>query len=639
MLRPNELVLARNSHYLGDPSVLAKVGGRSLLGSLGAKCEGLAFVRFRNGNAFLVAATATTYKSTPLPGTGEWTERATGLTPGGRMVAAYHQATDRLYVGDGVNALRAWSGSGNMRTVAISQPSAPTTAFVNNAATLYPIGSTFQYCLTAYNSTYDSQSPPSEVVVVSATTANGTWRINLPSIPSGADKWRIWKTQSGGNIFYLLAEVDSALVRYYDGDDSEALGSGQDNTTTWGFNYVEDQFLSTQDVLPMVGEPLLSNYITVNGTIPIGSIIGVFQDRLWIAGNPTYPHDIYFSGANKPEQFSPVNFFQLGNELGEHVTAAGIANDKWVGFTPNTHWRLNVFPDVTDPGFALGQASLELVSKEIGCIAPWSVRNFGLGQPNSRLFFVSARGPCATDSYVVIPLDQDLNWGANLVNLSAVARSVAVSYPKYSQIRLHVPSPRSSMNDIALIYHYHPLATKESTGVGAWLLPVHVRCSAAALTYESGIEPRMYVADTDDTGNVYAEDSGEIDHQHYDSDDGAIDWEWMSGDNALGEESQNKRVQRIFLNVTGAGDFAPELLVSVNKADAEHVIPLKNETVNAPGGLKLGTSIVERDKTRTFVGGVWQTAGHYRFRMREKAIGARGIGTIEPEIETYGRRR
>lgn len=638
-LAPNELVLARNSHYRTDPVVLWKTGGRTLLGSLGSECRGLGFVRFRSGSAFLVALAGTSYWSTPIPGTGEWTERATGLTSGGRLVTAYHQTTNRLYLSDGVNPLMAWSGSGNMREVSIPQPGAPTVVFVDNGATLYPIGSTFSYCVTAYNSTYDSQSAPSEVVAVSATSAYGTWRINLPTAPAGADKLRVWRTQAGGGIFYLLAEVDTTILRYYDGSDTEALGNGQDNDDIWGFDSVDDNFLSTQEVLPMVGEPLRSNYMTVNGEIPIGSIMGIFQGRLYIAGLRDFPHDIYFSTANRPEQFSPVNFFQVGNDLGEHITAAGVANDHWVGFTQNTTSRLNTFPDVTDPGFSLGASRLEEVSKEVGSVAPFAIAGFGLGQPASRLFFVSARGPCLTDAYGIVPLDHDLSWGKNLINVSALANAIAISYPRYSQIRLFVPSPRSKTNDVAFIYHYHPLAVKQSTGVGSWLLPQHVRCAAAALIYDSGEDPQIYLADTDAAGSVYAEDSGLTDEQNYDSDDGAIDWEWVTGDNAFGEESQNKRVQRIFINVAGAVEFAPELRVSVNKSDSEHVVPLANDTINAPGATRIGTSVVDREKTRTYVGGIWQTASHYRFRMQETAIGERGIGTIEPEMETYGRRR
>jgi len=481
------------------------------------------------------------------------------------------------------------------------------------------------------------------VTNIQATAANGTFKYRLPTTRTNIafDKIRLYRTQFGGVAFYRLAEFDfQASVIYYDGTNTDAGSPAVTNAGIWGtgFDTVDDQFLSTQPVLQMVGQPLIGNYMTANGEIPRGDIAFLWQNRLIVTGVSAYPQDVYASEADEPEFFSPVSFIREENGRGEPVTGGGVANDQMVIFTTNSLWRHNNFPDVTDPGFGLGLSSRELVTDDHGNVAKRCVVNFGIGQPNNRLFYLSARGPMMTDSFTTWPLADDLGWDSRLFNLAALPRAVARNFPKYSQIWLFLPSAGSPTNDLALIYHYHPNHFKRGT-VGKWTGPVDVRCAAAAVVHEADSETRMFVADTDSSGNVYQEATGLVDEQYITNPDGDIDWEWMTGDNPFGEESRNKRVQRVFLNVVGTDSFDADFRYAINKRDDEHRVPLQNVTPNVPSVMRFGSSLVAEEKTRSYRGGIHQTGAHFRGRMQETARAAREVVSLELEIQPFGKQR
>lgn len=634
-LGKGELRFARNSHYLPESQKLAKLPGRTLFGAMGATVRGLSFVKFRTAGSFLIGAAGTSFYTAPVGTSESWTARATSLSGVGRMEALYHNGTDRVYVVDGVNRLRVWTGSGNMRSGGLTRPSAGTLSFLNNSATLYQSGTTFQMCHTEYDSTTGVESPPSDVARMSASAANGTFKYTFPTATNGSsfDKYRLYRTQHGTGIFYRLAEVASTTLRYYDGDDSEALGSGVDNDTYWGFRTVEDGFLSTQPTAAMVGEPLRANYITVNGTIPIGDIHGMFQNVYFITGVPGYPQDVYFAMPDFPEWFSPVNFLREENKKGDPVSGAGVANDRLIVFTLSSIFRHNTFPFPTSPGFGLGQATREEVTDDHGCVAKRSVVNFGVGQPNNRLFYLSSRGPMMTDGYETWPLNEDLNWSDRYVNTRAMSQAVAVNFPKYQQIWLFVPSRSSTVNDMAFIYHYHPNHRKHGL-VGKYTGPAHIRCGAAAVVGDSDEESRLYTADTNTTGNVYLEDNGVTDAAEYDDADGKINWEWETGD--IGQESKNRRVQRVFLDIEGDDTFDADLYVAVNKSKVEKRLELDLRTDVQASTTTFGNSDVDDEDSLTYRAGVWKTGTHFRWRMQETAAASRVIAGMEVEVETYG---
>jgi hypothetical protein len=640
-LKPGELRLGRNSYYRPESIDLRKIWGRSLFGAFGsAGIAALEFIQFRSAGAFLVGAAGTTLATATVGASGSWTTRKTLASAAGRAECAYYNGSDRAYWFDGLNTPQVWTGTGNTRDLGLLTPSAPILSLVANAATLYRIGTTFQYAFTEYDPTFDIESASSVVVVTASTGTGDTFKLTLPSRTNTVTKFRVYRTQDGGSVFYLLAEIDSQTVTsyYYDGTNTDAGAPAATNNDMWGFDSVDDIFLSTRPTLPMVGSPLAGNYITVNGTIPNGDIIAMFENSLLVAGIPTFPQDIYYSQPDKPEQFSPVHFLREENARGDAVTGMGVANDRLLAFTLNSIFRHDTLPRVTDPGFGVGLASRQLVTDDHGCVAKRSIVNFGVGAPNNRLFYLSSRGPFMTDGYQSIPLGQDLNWDSSIVNFAAMNLSIARAFPKYFVIVLMVPSASSLTNDIAFIYHYHPFHMKEN-GLGKWTGPIHLRAGAATVAHQINTETRFYTGDTAATGNVYLEDQGSTDDSLYENADGRINWEAETGDQNLGSETARKRVGRVFLALQGTDDTAPTVDYALSKRDQVRPVTMTNISTQTKAGTEMiGTSTVTRSKSRTFRGGIWNSGTHVRVKVSENVAGAdRVISSIEAEVESWGK--
>jgi hypothetical protein len=640
-LKPGELRLARNSYYRPESSGLRKIWGRSLFGSFGsAGIAGLEFIQFRSAGAFLVGAAGTTLATAPVGTTGSFTTRKTLASTAGRMEAAYYNGSDRAYIFDGVNTPQVWTGTGNTRDLGLLSPGAPTVSILANGGTLYPTGTTFQYAFTEYDPTLEVESAPSTVTVESSTATGDTFKVTLPARVNTVTKFRVYRTQDGGSVFYLLAEIASQTVvsYYYDGTNTDAGAPASTNNAVWAFDSVDDIFLSTRPTLPMVGSPLAGNYITVNGTVPNGDIICMFENSLLVAGIPSFPQDIYYSQSDKPEQFSPVHFLREENARGDKVSGMGVANDRLLAFTLNSIFRHDTLPRVTDPGFGVGLASRQLVTDDHGCVAKRSVVNYGVGAPNNRLFYLSSRGPFATDGYQTIPLGQDLNWDSSLLNFDAMNLSIARAFPKYFVIVLMVPSASSTTNDIAFIYHYHPVHMKEN-GIGKWTGPIHMRAGAATVAHQVNTETRLFTGDTASTGNVYLEDQGSTDASLYENADGRILWEVETGDQNLGTETSRKRVGRVFLSLDGTADGAPSVEYALSKRDQLRPVTMSNiSTQTQAADETIGTSSVDRPKTRTYRGGVWNSGTHVRVKISENVAGTdRSISSVEAEVEHWGK--
>jgi len=643
-LKKGELRIGRNSYYRPETNDLRKVWGRTVFGSVAsAAVSGLEFIQFRTSGAYLIAKAGTSLATAPVGTTGSFSSRKTLSSASGRMEAAYYNGTDRAYIFDGVNTPQVWGGSGSTRDLGLNSPGTMSVAVLANAATLYTVGATFQYAFSEYDSVNDVESAPSMTDVEAATTTGDTFKVTIPArVNSAADKFRVYKTQDGGAVLYHLADMDSQTVEsyYYDGTNTDAGSPASTNNDTWGFDSVDDIFLSSRPTLPMLGSPLQGNYVTTNGAIPNGDIIAFFQNSMLVSGVSTFPQDIYYSNPDYPEQFSPIYFLREENDRGDPVTGMGIANDRLIAFTLNSIFRHDNLPRVTDPGFGIGLSSRQLISDDHGCVAKRTVVNFGVGLTNNRLFYLSNRGPMMTDGYATVPIGADLNWDASLLNFSAMNVAIAKTFPKYFIIVLMVPSRSSTTNDIAWIYHYHPYHAK-ATGVGKWTGPIHMRAGSAAVVHQINTETRLYTGETAGTGIVYLEDQGSTDNSKYENADGRIKWEVETGDQDIGTQSRQKRIGRVFVSLEGTNADAPKFEYAMSKRDTMRQSVLTNQTKSFSENETIGTSTtVPRIKTRTYRGGIWRAGTHLRFRMSENVPGVdRSISSVEVEAEEWGFQR
>jgi len=645
-LLPGELLTARNCHYETETATLLKLKGRVTFGNVtSAALTGLGFVSFKSGGKHLIASAGNQYSTAALTldPTSTWVNRRILTNTAGDMEAVYFNSTDRVYLSDANNRMQVWDGQTTMRNAGLLSPNVDLTlTIIANAATRYTQGTTYSYVYTEFDAGTGVESGPSEVANVQLTAAGDTIKITAPYMFNcESTQYRIYRTQDGGGVFFRIADLDIGFTTYYDGDNSEGAAADRiDNDQIWGFKTVTDQFLSTQPVLPMLGSPIKANYVSQNGEIPKGDIVISYQNHHIVSGVRDFPQHVYYSLPDEPEQFSPVYFLNEENPRGDPVTGLGVANDRLIAFTLNSIYRHDKVPLITDPNFGLGLASRQEVSANQGCVAKRTVVNYGVGDNiNNRLFYLSSRGPFSTDGYTVIPLGEDLNWDVSNVNFNELSRAVAVNYPKYNQIRLFVPSPASSINDIMYIYHYHPKHKKRYTGVGKWAGPTPIRCSASTVAFNKATETRLFIADSNASGDVFTEDTGLKDEQLNENAAGDINWEWETGDFDFGTESRNKRYERIYVNHRGTNTFKPTFQYATNQSDSLHAINLANTTRNKEEKASLGASGVPKVKARTSRGGIWKTGTHLRLRMQETAQEERGISTIEVEVSPFGGQR
>jgi hypothetical protein len=639
------LRIARNYFYEPENPTLVQYPWRSLFGTMqsGKTPAGLSVVRFRSGSRFLMGAAGTKIVQAPLGTTGTFQVLKTLTQQVGRMDFAYYNLTDRLYMTDGVNPPQVWNGvSGSTRDMGLNAPTtAMTSALVSNADTTYQVGDTFSYVMSEYDSVNVVESGPGPVIVVSLTTNGQTVRLNLPAaLNVETTHLNIYRTQAGGTVWYFLARVPIGTLRYYDGQDTEALGNGSDNLTQYGFATMDDLFISGRQVMPMIGEPLQNNYVTQNGVPPLGDMATIFQDCLCISGVPAFPQHIYYSLPFLPESFSPVYFLAEENDQGDPVTGMCVANDRFLAFCNNSVWRHDRLPFVNDPGFGTGSATRSRVANDHGSIAKRAVCSYSVGFPNDRAFYLSNRGPYSTDGYVTVPLGGDLNWDKAKINFSAISGAVAVAWPKYRIVILCLPSPSSSVNDFALIYHYDPRHAKRGTGVGKWTGPIDLRAVAMAVSHDADTETRLYTADSRANGQVYLEDNGDHDAAQTLNSAGDILAEWETGDQVVGGRSSQNFLGNVYVSMADTNDTNPTLLATVNRNDDEWELPMENLTPNQASLEGLGTSSVSRDKGRTLVAGIWEMASEVRLHMKETSHGTRRrVVDVECEAEPRGRRK
>lgn len=648
-LAPGELFFARNCHYPLNQDTLAKIPGRVLYGTVnaGSALSGTAFVQFRDGRKYLVCSSGQTYKVSLVgPGgvNGSFVTRRSLAQVAGKMEAVYYNGTNRAYVMDGSNRPQVWDGGDTMRNMGLLTPGAPLAlSQLTNAGTTYIKGTTFQYCYTEYDAANNIESAPSEVAEVQISTNGNTIKV-VPQYMFNCEttRYRIYRTQDGGGVFFRIADLDVGFTTYYDGQNTEGGATDRiDNITVWGFATVTDQFLQSQPVLPMLGRPLQGNYVTVNGEPPKGDICVVFENSLCISGVKDYPQDVYYSSPDDPEMFPPIYFLREENSRGDKVTGMGVANNRLIVFTENSIYRHDTLPRVTDPGYGLGAATRQLVTADHGCIAKRTVANFGIGEAsNNTLFYLSSRGPFMTDGYNCTPLGADLNWSGALINYEAINGAVAVNYVAEQQVWLFLPSAASGKNDIAFIYHYGPVHRKQTTGVGKWTGPIDIRCESAALIPGVVSEPYLYIADTDTSSKVYLHGSGTTDAQSYTDSSGNIVFEWITGDIDFGSVTRQKRFERVFVTHEGTDNLTDStvlLFYGLSQGSEEFLVPLAETTNNQAQQYTIGTTGLERPAGRIAQAGIWSSGTHLRLHFQETATVTRGIINVEVEVGEMGK--
>lgn len=197
---------------------------------------------------------------------------------------------------------------------------APTTAPTASAGTSGNLNGQYQWRVTFVRNAdgylvESNPSPASSVLTLSNQRANLT-------IPTSSDPQvtgrRIYRFGGTQNAWKFVAEIP-------------------DNTTTSFTDNTPDSVL--------VGAPTLSFF---NDPPPVATIAVVHRERIFLAGNPSYPTRVYFSTFGSPEYFPPStpddpdggSWFEVGQQDGQPITALVPVGTMLAIFKTRSCWLL-----------------------------------------------------------------------------------------------------------------------------------------------------------------------------------------------------------------------------------------------------------------------------------------------------------
>jgi len=208
---------------------------------------------------------------------------------------------------------------------------------------------TYTYKVTAYT------TPSTIEVTFGSTSASVTVAnkdVQLSMIPIGPDSFggesilgrKIYRTATDDTTYYLLTTI------------------ADNSTTTYTDSYANGELSSAY------GTPT-ATYIP-----PKGKYILVHKNRLFIAGDPSYPSRIYYSEDGLPDYFPATNYFNIRLDDGDSITF--IKNLLGILTIGKNNTIQKLYTDGSDP--SADWAISDPFSFK-GCAAPYSAINSPLG--------------------------------------------------------------------------------------------------------------------------------------------------------------------------------------------------------------------------------------------------------------------
>lgn len=204
---------------------------------------------------------------------------------------------------------------------------------------------TYHLYVTYRNSVTGAESNPSPAASVTCVLNDKITSVQVPiSADSQVDQRRVWMTVANGgagSTAYLVATIT-------------------DNET---YNY-------TTDITTVLTTSATMDY-TGNEEAPLGSLVGVFKDRLFVSGNPLYPTRIYYSDAGTPWAFHHSEQFEDTDlDSGDPVTMLRGLRDYIVAHAGDGRVALTPTGSTSVPFY------LNYLSRDSGAVGPLACVEF-----------------------------------------------------------------------------------------------------------------------------------------------------------------------------------------------------------------------------------------------------------------------
>lgn len=262
---------------------------------------------------------------------------------GGKLTSA--QYGDKLFIaGPNGKRPRVYNGI-NLDWVGIRAPFQTPVPVAGGAGTGSLGAGTYHVYVTYRSAATGAESNPSPVASFTAAALDKIDSIQLPvSADPQVDQRRVWLTVANGgagSTAYLVATVE-------------------DNVTV---NYTTD--------ITSISLTAATLTYTGNDEAPLGSIVEVFKDRLFVSGNPTEPTYVWYSSPGTLTSFNYTeNFEDLDLDSGDVVTALKGLRDYIVAHSRDGRTSMTPTGSLETPFY------VNRLSRDAGAVAPLAVLEF-----------------------------------------------------------------------------------------------------------------------------------------------------------------------------------------------------------------------------------------------------------------------
>lgn len=198
--------------------------------------------------------------------------------------------------------------------------------------------------------------------------------------------------------------------------------------------------------------------VTEYPLLPKGNILTIFEDRVFITGDPTNPFTIYYSNTSDPIVFPSANIIKVPGT--DKVTGLVKYYDSLIVFKEKSVWKITYIWNGT-----AWIPSIQTLSENYGCISPkaycWVENDiwFFTGQEVRRIGYLKGEG-AGTLGFDPSTLSEQIKETLKACNQSYLSDSVVFYNEK--KFYLSVPYGTSVYNNLTFVCHqlYNKIWTK-----------------------------------------------------------------------------------------------------------------------------------------------------------------------------------
>lgn len=209
----------------------------------------------------------------------------------------------------------------------------------------------YQYKMMYYDgSTYYYSNSLSNPILTGADVHNITLT-DIPLGPAGVTNRYIYRTEGQADEDSLSGATYKLCITINDNSTQTIADTVADGslTTTWDTS----------------GK--------TNATPPKGKYMIINDERLFVAGNPTYPSEMYFSDAYNPDFFTPTDYEAIREDDGDAITFLKMQGGYLIVGKTNTIQKYYTESSSTSDWYVSAPFSF------VGCPAPYSAANSPIG--------------------------------------------------------------------------------------------------------------------------------------------------------------------------------------------------------------------------------------------------------------------